>query len=158
MIKAKKAIVWASFGALVLTLAGVMPAVAQDFSDMSCQELWETRNEFFHKHGYCFKTQKGKRHFSNQGCYHRSAQAALNDMSRNDRDFVKLLKAEEDSRGCGSGRVTSTTQQLPTCASPVYAQCERIADQQCNHHSSDRQYQACYDRADKACARNKGCQ
>lgn len=40
----------------------------RSLSSMSCAELWEERNAMFHRHGYCFQTDRGQRHFGLAGC------------------------------------------------------------------------------------------
>jgi len=44
------------------TLATV-PAYAQ-----SCQQLWVERNQYYKRHGYCFKTPRAIQYFGNGGC------------------------------------------------------------------------------------------
>lgn len=34
----------------------------------NCQFLWQMRNEIFAEHGYCFKTERGRSVFGNEGC------------------------------------------------------------------------------------------
>lgn len=41
---------------------------ARALSSMNCAELWEERNAMFHRHGYCFQTDRGQRHFGLAGC------------------------------------------------------------------------------------------
>ncbi len=100
MKKTMKTLVGASCGALVLTLVGAMPASAQSLSHLSCTELWLERNQIFQSNGYCFKSKRGKRHFSNAGCVYRSSAAALRAMDGHDRRAVKRVQAEERRRGC----------------------------------------------------------
>ena len=72
---------------------------SDDISTMSCNELWYARNRIFHQYGYCFRTARGKRSFSNDGC-HRSNTQAWRAMGSANRARVNRIKYLERSRGC----------------------------------------------------------
>lgn len=44
---------------LGVVLAFAAPGKAQDFSGLTCQELWHQRNAIYAQHGHCFKTARG---------------------------------------------------------------------------------------------------
>lgn len=51
------------------TAAGALaPAQAQDYSAMTCGELWYARNKIYADNGYCFKTERARREFGS-GCF-----------------------------------------------------------------------------------------
>jgi Spy/CpxP family protein refolding chaperone len=86
-------------GTLALSTAGVITAQAQNLSSWSCDQLWHERNAVFYNWDYCFKGQRGKNTFGNEGCF-RSSQQALNAMGAENRRLVERIRAEERRRGC----------------------------------------------------------
>jgi hypothetical protein len=44
------------------------PAVAQDYSAMSCSQLWYAENAILKRHGYCFTDPQAVKRFGNDGC------------------------------------------------------------------------------------------
>jgi hypothetical protein len=60
---------------------------------LSCHDLWYQRNLIYDRAGYCFKTAKGQRYFSNAGC-----NGGIPSGSR--LAEAKRIKALEDRRGC----------------------------------------------------------
>lgn len=49
----------------------------------NCEFLWQMRNAIFARHGYCFKTEKGKAVFGNEGCrYNEIESMPLNEIER----------------------------------------------------------------------------
>jgi hypothetical protein len=44
------------------------PAMAQEAASMSCDELWQARNEIYARRGYCFKTERARAVFG-PGCF-----------------------------------------------------------------------------------------
>ena len=68
---------------------------------MSCQLLWNVRNQIYKDRGYCFKTATGINEMGNDGCY-------INDQSAvplNDFERVNVLKIRsvETAKGCNYG-------------------------------------------------------
>jgi YARHG domain len=45
-----------------------VPALAQDPASMSCDELWQARNQIYKDEHFCFKTERAQRFFGNEGC------------------------------------------------------------------------------------------
>ena len=51
-------------GAIAVSLlVSAAPALAQDASLMSCEELWYARNEIYARNGFCFKTARAQSAF-----------------------------------------------------------------------------------------------
>ena len=65
---------------------------------MSCQILWEVRNQIYHENGYCFQTDRGRAAFSNDGC-HESDQGAIK-LNSYERSNVKRIRQVEIEKGC----------------------------------------------------------
>ena len=73
-------------------MAVVATAVAS--GDM-CFDLWYQRNEIYAANGYCFGTDKGKKYFSNDGCY-----TATPDLGAAEQTEVDAIKMQEKRNGC----------------------------------------------------------
>jgi hypothetical protein len=70
----------------------------QDLRKLSCQNLWYVRNRIYDENGYCFKTRRAKRQFSNVGCaYWNEAAVPLNAFERAN---VLLIRRVERQKGC----------------------------------------------------------
>ena len=70
-----------------------------DAEKLGCDQLWTVRNGIYAVRGYCFKTERGKQNFSNEGCnFDDEAQVPLNDYERAN---VKLIRELEQRRNCG---------------------------------------------------------
>lgn len=66
--------------------------------DATCGELWMLRNSAYHENGYCFRSSRGRRAFSNTGCTFKRIQDVP--LSRIERTNVKKIKDVENRRGC----------------------------------------------------------
>jgi hypothetical protein len=65
---------------------------------LGCEQLWTVRNGIFHSRGYCFKTDRAKEAFGNEGCeYEDESAVPLNDYERAN---VKSIRDAEALRGC----------------------------------------------------------
>lgn len=88
--------------AAAAVLAGLglsaVPAVAQDYWSMSCEQLWYERNAIYKAHGYCFRTERAIRTFGNDGCYVASESAL--DYSPAARRAVALIVQVERQKFC----------------------------------------------------------
>jgi hypothetical protein len=70
-----------------------------DAAKLSCDQLWTVRNGIYAVRGYCFKTDRGKKEFSNDGCnFDDESEVPLNDYERAN---VKLIREMEQRRNCG---------------------------------------------------------
>ena len=74
--------------------------IDQRFAEkLGCDQLWTMRNGMYAVRGYCFKTERGKANFSNDGCnFDDEAEVPLNDYERAN---VKLIRELEQRRNCG---------------------------------------------------------
>jgi hypothetical protein len=45
-----------------------VPAVAEDYSAMSCSRLWYAENVILKRHGFCFTDPLAVKRFGNDGC------------------------------------------------------------------------------------------
>jgi hypothetical protein len=69
-----------------------------DAETLGCEQLWTVRNGIYHARGYCFKTDRGRAAFGNEGCrFDDEAAVPLNDYERAN---VRLIRAIEKRRGC----------------------------------------------------------
>lgn len=69
-----------------------------DAEKLGCEQLWTVRNGIYHSRGYCFKTDRAREAFGNEGCqYDEEAQVPLNDYERAN---VRLIRAIEKRRDC----------------------------------------------------------
>ncbi len=86
----------------LISLAGaISSATAQeDYFSLSCGELWLRRNTIFARNGYCFKTDRALRVFSNDNC--RFEVEADVPMSRAEREEVEIIRSVERRKGCGA--------------------------------------------------------
>ena len=64
-----------------------------------CETLWTQRNAFFHKYGYCFKSERGKAAFPNPTC-NPTLTASNVPLTAFERSEVTRLKGLETSLGC----------------------------------------------------------
>jgi YARHG domain len=70
----------------------------EQLEQLSCQALWEVRNQIFHENGYCFQTERGTATFSNDQCTtDDAADVSLNDHERSN---ITIIKSVERSNGC----------------------------------------------------------
>ena len=70
----------------------------KDLRRLSCQNLWHVRNRIYDENGYCFKTKRAKRRFSNAGCdYWNEAAVPLNAYERAN---VLVIRKVERWKGC----------------------------------------------------------
>lgn len=84
--------------AVVLSAATASPALAQNYRDYSCQDLWIARNQIYKDAGYCFKTTRAIRYFGNAGCqFDNESRVSL---SRGDRAEIDRIKRVESDKGC----------------------------------------------------------
>ena len=58
----------AAAAAGIAIILGATGALAQDYSSMSCYELWYARNAIYAENGYCFKTARARAVFG-PGCF-----------------------------------------------------------------------------------------
>ena len=65
---------------------------------LSCQALWEVRNQIYHENGYCFQTGRGMVAFSNDTCT--SADGAAIKLNSYERSNITFLKLVEKTNGC----------------------------------------------------------
>lgn len=71
---------------------------AAQIRDFPCDFLWLVRNTIFHQRGYCFRSVRGMKEFSNRNCKANSIeQLVLSDVERAN---VAILQAAESARGC----------------------------------------------------------
>jgi hypothetical protein len=69
-----------------------------DAEKLGCEQLWTVRNGIYHARGYCFKTDRAKEAFGNEGCqYGDESQVPLNDYERAN---ILLIRSIEKRRGC----------------------------------------------------------
>lgn len=75
-------------------LLSATPALAQDYADMSCDELWYARNSIYARNGYCFKTARARSVFG-PGCFPPYGQLRGRDRAR-----VSEIQMWEGRYGC----------------------------------------------------------
>jgi hypothetical protein len=69
-----------------------------DAAKLGCEQLWTVRNGIYHSRGHCFKTDRGKDAFGNEGCqYDGEGQLPLNDYERAN---VLINRSIEKRRDC----------------------------------------------------------
>ena len=94
----KKTLALAVLTALValgqLPIGAQAPAVAQDYSLMSCGQLWYARNKIYADAGYCFKTVRARREFG-AGCFPPYGQ-----LSAFERRRINQIQYWESQNGC----------------------------------------------------------
>jgi hypothetical protein len=76
-------------------LVGGGVAFAQDYSNMSCDDLWEARNQIYADEGFCFKTDAALQEFGHR-CY--PPYGRLNHHEQ--REVNEIQQAESDN-DCG---------------------------------------------------------
>lgn len=65
---------------------------------LSCENLWFTRNTIYNEHGLCFKTAAGRAQFDNSDCsVNNPAKVKLN---RTERANVAKIRQVEQEMGC----------------------------------------------------------
>lgn len=70
----------------------------EELDDSNCETLWILRNSIYNDGGYCFKTERAKAFFINEGCAHDDISAVpLNDYQRHN---IKVIAAAEKAGGC----------------------------------------------------------
>lgn len=69
-----------------------------DLRQLSCQSLWEVRNLIYQQNGYCFKTDRARAVFSNEGCW--ITDQGKVSLNAYERDNVATIAAVERSKGC----------------------------------------------------------
>ena len=67
---------------------------AQDFSNMSCDDLWYARNQIYSTEGYCFKTARARAEFG------RSCFPPYGKLSRYEQQQVNEIQNWEARYGC----------------------------------------------------------
>lgn len=86
------------FAALV-GLATFAAAMGPTFAyDDKCNQLWEERNSIYKERGYCFKTERAKAHFGNEGCRHDDEGSVP--LSDQERHRIAEIQREERDFGC----------------------------------------------------------
>lgn len=69
-----------------------------DAEKLGCDQLWTVRNGIFAARGYCFRTDRGKDEFGNEGCtYDDQDRVPLNDYERAN---ITVIQAIEKRHGC----------------------------------------------------------
>jgi|GEM_PF-4626779 len=81
-----------------VTLAAPEPAPLSE-NDASCDRLWHARNAIWHRHKYCFGSERGKTAFGNAGCSRNQSQAFAA-MGDEDRTAIDDYVARETELGC----------------------------------------------------------
>lgn len=100
--------------AAVLGLAMASPALAECYDDLgctdsgvfsrsdlrhlSCQGLWEVRNEIYYENGFCFVTERAIDFFGNDECTVRNQSRVR--LSTIERENIARIAAIEKQRGC----------------------------------------------------------
>lgn len=69
-----------------------------DLVGLGCTALWELRNQIFHEHGYCFKTQRAISFFGEDGCRYDDAKD-IEFSSIEQRNIDTIVRAEK-YKGC----------------------------------------------------------
>jgi YARHG domain len=87
------------FFAALVGLATLAAAVEPTFAyDDKCNQLWVERNSIYKERGYCFKTERAKDHFSNEGCTHHDEGAVP--LSDHERTRIAEIQRLERDFGC----------------------------------------------------------
>ncbi|HVX81534.1 MAG TPA: YARHG domain-containing protein [Devosiaceae bacterium] len=76
------------------TLLSGGAALAQDYADMSCDELWLARNQIYADEGYCFKTERALVEFGHR-CY-----PPYGRLNRAEQRAVREIQYWEAQYGC----------------------------------------------------------
>ena len=91
-------LVYVSVVAALIAMAS--PASAQysgDISGLSCNALWQARNQIYKDAGYCFKTARAIRAFGNRGCRYNN-EAAVPLSAQDHRDIAMFQQVEREKR------------------------------------------------------------
>jgi YARHG domain len=87
------------FFAALVGLATLAAAVEPTFAyDDKCNQLWVERNSIYKERGYCFKTERAKDHFGNEGCMHHDEGAVP--LSDHERTRIAEIQRLERDFGC----------------------------------------------------------
>ncbi len=70
----------------------------EELKQMSCQILWEVRNQIYHENGYCFQSGRGQAMFSNENCSVYDAGSVK--LNAYERANVGAIKKVERAKGC----------------------------------------------------------
>jgi YARHG domain-containing protein len=70
----------------------------QQINELSCDQLWFTRNRIFKTAGYCFKTPRAISEFGNAGCLHDNENDVP--LSQKDRNLIEAIHNAEHLRQC----------------------------------------------------------
>lgn len=85
----------AALAATILIATGAMePAIAQQYSGMTCGELWYARNKIYADNGFCFKTQRARQQFG-EGCF-----PPYGRVSGYAKERIDTIQYWESRRGC----------------------------------------------------------
>lgn len=87
-----RSVLAAALAAVAAGFAG--EAVAADYSEMSCSELWYARNAIYAEAGYCFKTDRAISVFG------RRCHPPYGDLSGREQRQVEEIKYWESRKGC----------------------------------------------------------
>jgi len=69
-----------------------------DLKNLSCQTLWEVRNQIYHENGYCFRSERATATFPSTSCsVSRAADVVLN---AHELSNIERIKTVEKSLGC----------------------------------------------------------
>ncbi len=70
-----------------------LPAAAEDYSAMSCTQLWRTENTLLKRRGFCFTDPKAIKAFGNDGCtVTLESRLPLTERERQDRARIILAR------------------------------------------------------------------
>lgn len=83
--------------AALVGVATLAATVEPSFAE-SCDELWAERNSIYKDRGYCFKTERAKAHFGNEGCRHDDEDAVP--LSERDRARIADIRRKERAQDC----------------------------------------------------------
>jgi hypothetical protein len=86
---------FAALVALATFAATVGPTLA--YSD-KCNQLWVERNSIYKERGYCFKTERAKARFGNEGCRHYNEGSVP--LSNRERVRIAEIQRSERDFGC----------------------------------------------------------
>jgi hypothetical protein len=111
----------------VLPHSGTRELAESEVAGLSCDALWEARNEMFHRHGYCFETARGLAVFGREGC-RTTSQDVLNAVERAN---FRILRSLELRRQCGAAPTTVSAYRPPDTSSAgapaAGTECDRLA-------------------------------
>lgn len=113
----------------VIPHSGSRELAETEVSSLSCDALWEARNEMFHRHGYCFETPRGIEVFGREGC-RTTSQDVLTPVERAN---FRVLRARELRQQCGPSPTATSSNRQPDgqsaqpSSSAAGAECDRLA-------------------------------